>query len=175
MSSLKKYKMVSLDTSSTETGYAYFENGILIESGVINLKKEKDIEIRLEDMCLNIINVLSEYKPETVVIEMTVVERGASTQRLLSEIVGVVRGWALCNYAEFVIFRPSVWRKYVCAEDEKVPKKRADCKLWSMHKVKQLFSIEVDDNESDAILVGQARINMMKSIQQKSQKQKDIA
>lgn len=157
--------MVSLDTSSTETGYAYFENGILIKSGTINLKKEKVVEIRLEDMCLSIIEILSKYKPETVVIEMTVVERGASTQRLLSEIVGVVRGWSLCNYAEFVSMRPTNWRKLVCDEDEIAPKKRNDCKPWSINKVAQIYSIRVNDNESDAILIGLARINMMQKIQ----------
>lgn len=35
-----KVRMVALDTSSTESGYAYFEAGDLKDSGVINHKKD---------------------------------------------------------------------------------------------------------------------------------------
>jgi len=42
-----KHKMVSLDTSSSKSGYAYFENGELVDSGVISHEQEKDAEIRI--------------------------------------------------------------------------------------------------------------------------------
>lgn len=165
-----KYRMVSLDTSSTKSGYAYWENGELIESGLLDTSKEKDREIRLEDMCLSVIKVLDKYKPKTVVIEMTVVERNAQTQRILSEIVGVVRGWTLCNYAEFVSMRPTQWRKLICDTDEKAPRKREECKTWSVQKARQLYNYALDDdNISDAILVGRARINFMCQIKDRQQ------
>lgn len=154
---MSKYRMLSLDTSSTISGWAYWENAKLIKSGVI-APKSKDKEERLDSMCLSLLDTLNTYKPQTVVIEMTVVERNAQTQRLLSEIVGVVRGWAILNNSEFVSFRPNDWRKLVC-RDEKIPKKREECKTWSIEKVLQSYKIKADDNESDAILIGEARIN----------------
>lgn len=89
---MTKCKMISLDTSSKVCGYAYYENGTLISHGVLNHEKEKDTEIRLEDMCLDVTRLLSEYKPVIVIVEMTVVPRNTATQRILSEILGVVRG-----------------------------------------------------------------------------------
>lgn len=161
----KKYRMVSIDSSSTKTGLAYFEGGKLISSAVLDHSREKDGEIRLEDMCLDIVNTLNGLKPETVVIEMTVVERNAQTQRNLSEIVGVVRGWSLCNFTEFVEYRPSVWRKLIVGPDSTIPRKRDECKAWSVNTVRKLFNKAAGDDECDAILIGQARINEMEKAQ----------
>lgn len=161
---MSKYRMVSLDTSSTKTGWAYFESGKLKESGVIDCHKEKDSEIRLEDMCFAICDLLTAKKAKTVVIEMTVVVRNAAAQRMLSEIVGVVRGWSLCNFAEFVRLRPTEWRKLIC-KDGKVPTKRDEAKAWSIQMVKEDFKKIVSDDEADAILIGQARINQMNEME----------
>lgn len=153
-----KYRMVSLDTSSTKTGWAYWEAGELTEYGEIDHSKEKDIEVRFEDMCLSILSLLNRLKPETIVIEMESVTRNAHTQRILTEIIGVVHGWALSNYAEYVEYRPLAWRKLNCEEEEKVPAKREDAKAWSITKIKNLFEKDTTDNEADAILIGRARI-----------------
>ncbi len=160
--------MVSLDTASFNSGWAYFEAGIRKSSGVI--KADGETETRLDIMCRKLIELLDKLKPGTVVIELTVVDRGTATQRLLSEIVGAVRGWAAANTyeneipVEFVTYRPSVWRKLVCETNEKAPTKRDECKKWSIKKCQQLFGLSVDDNESDAILIGQARINEMSKL-----------
>ena len=91
---------------------------------------------------------------------MTVVERNAQVQRLLSEIVGVVRCYAIMHKdVDFVRKRPTEWRKLT--KDEYYPEKgkKVDFKKWSVEKVKRDYGIECDDNEADAILIGQARIN----------------
>lgn len=154
------YKMLSLDTSSTNSGYAYWENGILKEYGVLNSEKYDDKLLKINDMGNQLIEKLNKYKPQTVVIEMTVVERNAHTQRILSEIVGIVRGWAIINKAEFVQMRPTEWRKYAKEKDEKLPTKKPDLKAWSVNRVKNIYSLKVTDDCSDAILIGLARINM---------------
>jgi len=165
---MAKIKMVSLDTSSTVTGYAYFENGVLKDYGELNHEKEKDAEIRLEDMCLDIAGLLSDKKPLIVAIELTSVTRNAHTQRILSEIVGVVRGWVLCNFAEFVRYRASEWRKLVCCKGEVAPTKRNEAKEWAIIKVAEEFDIKgISDNVAEAILIGQARINQMQAIAKK--------
>ena len=151
-------KMVSLDTSSTVTGYAVFENGKLKKSGVIDETKEKDTLIRKEYMILSINDLLTKENPDIVVIELTVVQKNANTQRLLSDILGTVWGWCLCNAAEYVEYRPTTWRKLVAGEDEKVPIKRDDAKIWSLDKCRELFHGVDTDDESDAILIGYARI-----------------
>lgn len=157
-------RMISLDTSTVKTGFAYWENGKLISTDIIDKSKEKDKDIRFEDMCISIIDLLNRYKPHIVCIETTVVSRNVQAQRKLSEILGVVFGWTLCNAAEFVSIRPTEWRSLVTDSGESIPKKREDLKLWSQLKVKQIFDIVVSDDEADAILLGLARINQMNMI-----------
>lgn len=159
---MKECRMVSLDTSSTATGYAYWENAVLKESGELKADS-KDKEDRLDEMCLKIMDILRKYKPHIVVIEMTVVETNANTQRILSEIVGVVRGYALMHDCDFVRYRPSSWRYLVKDENETLSKKREDLKKWSVAKVSKLYGINGSDNETDAILIGLAHINYFKS------------
>ena len=59
----RKIKMVSIDSSSTKSGIAYFENGILMEHSVINYEKEKDAVIRCENMSIALIEYLNKKKP----------------------------------------------------------------------------------------------------------------
>lgn len=154
-----KCKMISLDTSSTVSGWAYYEAGELITSAEIDFSKEKDTDIRIENMVMGIFNVLNTYMPDIVVIEKNVVGRNAHTERMLGHIVGCVKGWTLANYKEFAMLTPGTWRKEVkgniCC-----PRKREEAKRWSIQRVKELYSLDVKDNEADAILVGCALIIM---------------
>lgn len=156
-----KIKMCSFDTSSTITGYAYFENGTLIESGVFNHKSEKDSLIRMEDMCINIIQYLNSKKPQIVVIEKPPYVRDPSALIMLTKIIGCVYGWTLTTgYCEYVEYSPNEWRKLVCIKNESCPKNRKECKTWDIDKTEMIFGFTpTDDNEADAVLIGQARIN----------------
>lgn len=66
-----KCRMISLDTSSTKSGWAYFEAGELVLSGELDYSKEKDSEIRVEEMIMSIYKVLSTYNPDIIVAEKT--------------------------------------------------------------------------------------------------------
>lgn len=153
-------KMVSLDTSTTISGYAYFENGKLISSGILNHSKEKDIEIRLEDMCIDLINLLNKYNPHIVVIEKPPFKADPKTLTMLAEIIGCVKGWSLTTgYSEYVEIYPSTWRSLVAVKGETIPKRRNDCKPWDKTKAMAILGREpIDDNEADAVLIGIARI-----------------
>lgn len=151
--------MVSLDTSSTCTGYACFHDGEYVESGTLS-PDCTDNEERMNKMCVSIIEYLNANNPVIVVAELTVVENNAHTQRLLSEILGVVRGWCIMHDAEFVTYRPNEWRSLVALEDEVIPRKREECKLWAIEKAKEMLNrMYIDDNEAEGYLVGIARIN----------------
>lgn len=155
--------MIALDTSSTISGYAYFEDGKLKKADAIDCSKEKDAVIRQENMGIALIELLNQYTPDTVVIEMTVVPRNVNSQRLLSEIVGICWGWALEHSAEFVKYRPSEWRK-LAKGDTNVPKTREDLKDWSVERVHAALGVDTfDDNISDACLIGYARIKQMQT------------
>ncbi len=159
---MKKTKMIALDTSSSISGWAYYENGKLKDHGIIDHHKEKDALIRVENMSIALTHLLKKHSPDIVVAETPPLMNSPQTLIMLAEIVGVVKGWAICSgFAEFVELEPSKWRRLIARDDEKIPRARKECKPWDMQKVKELYDIEpIDDNEADAILIGQARINM---------------
>ncbi len=151
--------MISFDTSSTATGWAYWENGMLIDSGVLDHKKEKNTDIRIEDMCIDIIKTLNSFKPSIVVVEEQAFARSVAVAVMNAKIIGVILGWCLTiGYGEFVTLRPSKWRKLVAGKDT-VPTDRKAAKKWDIQKAEEFAHYKVaDDNEADSILVGLARI-----------------
>lgn len=150
-------RMVALDTSSTITGYAYFENAVLVESGTIDLLKMK--KERFETMCKSIVSYTKDKKPHILVVEQPTFCNSPDTFRMLSEIVGTARGFALSKGADYVEYSPSLWRKLISNENEVIPTKRELCKPWDIGKVMDVLKVTPqDDNEADAILIGIARV-----------------
>lgn len=155
-------KILSLDTSTSSTGWAYFENGKYVKSGIIDLKKNKNTNVRLKQMIAEIYGCIDYYSPTAIVIETPVVVRNPQVQRILTMIFGAVYGKCVVDNIEWQELRPTQWRKYVKSENEKLPRKREELKVWSVDKVKDVFGVDVSDDESDAILIGQAYYNGLK-------------
>ena len=157
-------KMISLDTSSSCSGWALWEDGMLTEHGIIDLKYAKDSDRRLDLMCGSLISLLNSTDPDIVVIEMTVVSRNVSGQRLLSEIVGVVRGWCMSQHERrfFYRLRPTEWRRLVREEGEVIPRsKKNGLKEWDISKASDAFGFTPEtDDEADAALIGWAYIRL---------------
>lgn len=173
MNENKEVTLLSLDTSSTKTGWAVFKNGIYKESGVLDWSHIKDnTEDRLQIMYMDIIQHIQKYEPDILVIEKDIVGSGKkqnmSTINTLVKLIGGV--WAYCVQlnmdtpmnlptGEFNIFyveyTPSEWRSLVGI----TARKREDCKAASIKRIKDVYNLDVDDNEADAINIGEAYIN----------------
>ena len=152
--------ILGLDTSSTSTGWSLFVDNKYQKSGLIDLRKKyKETPERLKYMVVELQNLIDRYSPTTVVIETPVVARNPQTQRLLTTIYGAVYGKCVWDDIQFKDFRPTEWRKLI--DSGKKPRKREELKEWSKQKVHTLFGIEniINDDVSDAILIGQAYIN----------------
>lgn len=153
--------LLSLDTSSSSTGWALFIDGQYAESGVIDLKQCKNSDQRMEMMITELFKLIEYYSPTTVVTEMTVVLRNPAVQRMLTMILGAVYGKCIEDEIEYQSLRPTEWRKLI--DSGKKPRKREELKEWSKQKVKEIFDIEnVGDDVSDAILLGQSYVNLFK-------------
>ena len=173
MNENKEVTLLSLDTSSTKTGWAMFKNGIYKESGVLDWSYIKDnTEDRLQVMYIDIIQHIQKYEPDILVIEKDIVGSGKrqnmSTINTLVKLIGGI--WAYCVQlnmdtsmnlptGEFAVFyveyTPSEWRSLVGI----TARKRDDCKAASIKRVKDVYNLNVDDNEADAINIGEAYIN----------------
>lgn len=152
-------RMVSFDTSSSSTGYAYFENAVLKESGTIDLTNVKNSDTRFNKMCEKISAYSNQKKPHILIVEEPPFCNSPQTFKMLSEIVGVTRGYAIVKGEEQVEYPVNVWRKFIASPGESIPNKRDDCKKWDINKVETILKIKPkDDNEADAILIGIARV-----------------
>lgn len=167
----KETTLLSLDTSSTKTGWAIFKNGIYKKSGVLDWFHIKDTEDRLQIMYIDIILHINRYEPDILVIEKDIVGSGKrqnmSTINTLVKLIGGI--WAYCVQlnmdtpmnlptGEFNVFyveyTPSEWRNLVGI----TARKRDDCKAASIKRIKDVYNLDVDDNEADAINIGEAYI-----------------
>ena len=155
-------KLISFDTSTSSTGYAVYLSGKFHRHGLLDFKHVKNTDERIKEMILKIYEIIETENPQIIVAEMTVVTRNAQAQRNLTMILGAIQGKCLENNIFFSLLRPTEWRKLVNNEKEKLPRKREELKQWSKQKVSDILGInDINDDISDAILIGQAYINRL--------------
>lgn len=153
-------KLMSIDSSTNTTGYAFFINGVLKSYSTCNYSYIKNTQKRIDNMILFICEMIENERPDIVVTELTVVNRNAEAQRNLTMILGAIRYKCLELKIEYYSLRPTEWRKLIKDKEEKIPRKREELKKWSINKIKSIYNIETtSDDLSDAILIGQGYIN----------------
>ena len=152
MAKKKKWKVLSLDTSSNKTGSELFINGKYAESGVINLSKNKNAEERIKKMCFSITTLIFDKSPDDVVIEQMPSTRNADTTRKLSRIIGAVYYYCISNNINYSEMSCDMWRKLVGIKNSKGKKVKID----SMNRVLQKYKLDINDDEADAINICEA-------------------
>lgn len=149
------YKLLSLDTSTASTGWALYINGKYIESGCIKIEK---VQNKLSAMVSRLFFLIETKHPDAIIVEEMVVVRNPQVARNLTMILGALYGKCIEENIEWQTLRPTEWRKLV--DPGKKPITRKELKEWSKQKAKELFGIDANDDVSDAILIGQAYINL---------------
>lgn len=129
-----------------------FINGKYAESGVIDLHKHKDAEERIKKMCLSITALIFDKSPNHVVIEQMPSTRNADTVRKLSRIIGAVYYYCISENIDYSEMPCSTWRKLVGIGSSKRDKAKAD----SIARVLQKYKLDINDDEADAINIGEA-------------------
>ena len=153
-------KLISMDTSSNSTGVAIFVDGVLSRHFLIDLKKIKNTDERIETMIKEIYKVIEDEKPDIIVTELTVVTRNAQAQRNLTMILGAVYGKCIEENIWYHSYRPTEWRSLIDTDRKPKGRKREDYKEWSMELVRDFYKLDCpSDDISDAILIGRAYVN----------------
>lgn len=152
-------KIFSMDTSTTATGWAVFEDSIYKRSGLIDLRRSrKDAEGRIDEMCRDIIDLLQKEKPDIIVLEKVSVNRNLDTIRKLSRIVDVCYFYSLVKGTiRFHEYSPSEWRAAIGMQ-----KRRAGRKVYKgMATVyaQRHFKKGIEEDEAEAICIGAAYIS----------------
>ena len=128
-------------------------------------EKREHMEYCVVFMMEHIEDVLNNYKPTIVVMEDTYGQNDMMTLKMLSRIQGCVVDWCRRNKAEIVFKTPAKWRvevgmPIVDASGNRL--KREQFKEFSKNIVKQVFGMDVTDDEADAICIGLSMTDMLK-------------
>ena len=154
-------KLISLDTSTSKTGYAIYLDGEYQESGIIDCSENKVIRTRINEMIAQLYELIERENPQIIVMETTVVTRNIEAQRNLTFILGAIMGKCVEKKIAYDSLRPTEWRNKVKNKDEKLPRKRDELKIWGRDKVFELYGKDIEsDDISDAILIGRAYCNL---------------
>ena len=142
---------LSLDISTTATGWAVFHGSDLVQSGVLKHKSKSFFE-RGRFMA----SELRAIQSRSIVVEKNSV-MGPNQQSMISIgiVTGIILGRLIADNVYFV--NVSTWRKYWQFSYKDRSKK--SMKLQAVAKVSDEFDLNVKDDEADAILIGSYFVN----------------
>ena len=149
-------KILSFDQSTRCSGYAYFEDGEYIESGVIDMSKSKlETDKRSFEMAKELWKIIKKYKPDEIVLENVQQQSNPATMIVLARLAGMIIGYAEAHNVHVHILLPSQWRKALgYSQGAKV--KRQELKQQSINYVKENFGLDLPEDQCEAIAEGVA-------------------
>lgn len=149
-------KVLSFDQSTRVTGWALFDDGNYVKSGVIDLHKNTDTETRSKQMGLEICAVIEKCKPDVTIIEEVQQQSNVSTVIKLARIQGVAIGFCAAHNIDLHILTPSRWRSALgYKQGPKV--KREELKQQSLDFVKNVLGLTIkSEDENEAIAINEA-------------------
>lgn len=120
-------------------------------------EKNEEMKKRVLFMVENIEGFLNKHKPGVIVMEDSYGQNDMLTLKMLSRIQGAVVSWGARHNARVVFYPPSKWRKIVgipIVDSNGNRLRREQFKELSKSLVKQMYGVDVTDDEADAICIG---------------------
>lgn len=153
-------RLIAMDQSTKKSGYAIFDDGQYVASGVLDLSKSKDdTDTRSFEMAKMIWNIIDIYKPNEMVIENVQQQTSPKTLIILARLAGMILGYAKAQNIETTILLPTEWRRVLgYTQGPKV--KREKLKQQSIDYIKERFGIERSEDECEALAIGCAYLKL---------------
>ena len=148
---------VGFDQSTTKTGYAVFNDMKLIDYGLINLDGDHNTPRRIKTMFLSIRDIIDKYHANFVVAEADFFKQNKKTMLMLSQLQGMIIGYAYANRLDVSSPLPSEWRKSLGFKQGKT-EDRASEKQQAIDLIKRTFGIEASEDECEAIALTYAML-----------------
>ena len=145
--------LMSLDQSTTCSGYAVFRNGVLDDSGKIKGCGDTS-DKRITNMAISLLDVIKKAKPDEVILENIQMEYGnAHAFKILAQLQGALMLGLSQQNIPYNIVAPATWRSRLGWKKMK----REEAKAYSVAWVQDKYQIDVENNdEADAICIGTA-------------------
>lgn len=159
---MRYIRLLAIDQAKT-TGYAVFDNSVLIEYGTIELGKKTEVyENILFNASQKIGSLMDKVQPNRIAIEdIQQQNQNVTTYKKLAMLMGVL----VCLFqglcVPYEIVPPARWRSYCQIKG----KKRVEQKENTLLFVKERFGLEnITEDVADAISLGYFAINNIDSI-----------
>ena len=134
-------KILAFDQSTKVTGWSLFADAKYVDSGVIDLGKNKNTEERSKEMGLAMCKVITDNKPDIVIIEEVAMQSNAQTLKLLARIQGITIGFCAAHNIPLQILEPSKWRSALDFKQGRAVK-REELKQQSFDYVEKNFGFD---------------------------------
>lgn len=164
----KYYRILSLDQSTTHTGWALFEKGALIDSGdFIPNKSTESVDERISQTCDFLRKMIEEKKPQVIILEGIQLQtsingrkysglNNVKTFQALAELRGALKQTIRQTDGTITVqtSAPSHWKSVVGIKSHY----RREQKQEAVRLVKSKFDLEVSEDRADAICIGLAEL-----------------
>lgn len=148
-------KILAFDQSTKISAYSVFIDGEYVECGCIDLHKMKDTSERVRAMGVELCKIIEKYNPTKVVMEEVAQQSNPLTLKLLARIQGVIIGFCAAHNINTYIIEPSKWRSVLKFKIGSGVK-RAELKAQAIKHVKDLYNLELSEDECEAICINVA-------------------
>lgn len=153
-------RILALDQATKISGWSVFDNENLIKFGVFTAR-DNDVDQRIEIVKNYLINMIDFWRPDKVILEDIQLQQfgprstnnveGVTTFKSLAHLQGVLINTLLENNIAYEVVHTAVWREHCGVKG----KSRADKKRSAQLIVKNIYGINVTQDEADAICIGQ--------------------
>ncbi len=150
---------LALDQALQTTGWAIFNDKQLIQYGHFTIPANKPIEQRLNLFTKELMKLEEKYNFKDVFFEDIQYQNNAETHKKLAFIQATIMIWCYNTEHKFTILAPSHWRSVLKSKyNISFGRARAEQKKKSKELIKEIYQIEVSEDEADAICLGTAGI-----------------
>lgn len=147
--------VLGLDQSLNTTGYSIFDNEKLIKYGSFTIPANKPIEQRLNLFTKELMKLEEEYNFQDIFFEDIQYQNNAETHKKLAFVQATIIIWCYSTEHKFTILAPSHWRSILKSKyNISFGRSRKEQKQKARELVKQIYNLEVTEDEADAICLG---------------------
>ena len=149
-------KFLALDQSLSCTGWAVFDDNLLIAANTFTISKTAPMDRRLLEIYRKLTDLYHEYEFEKIYFEDIQLQAGnALTYKHLAYAQAAIILWCGHMDMDWSMSAPSHWRKVLGGG---FGRKRAEQKRYAIQLVQKWYNIEVPNDIADAICIGRAAI-----------------
>lgn len=160
-------RILALDAATGITGYAVFDDGVLVSYGTFKTDKSLPTEARINEVKKWLAVVLQDWQPDFVGIENVQLQTYGSgsqmqvaTFQTLANLQGVLIDTIFEASIDHDLAYASQWRKYCGVGDGKG---RENKKKQAQDKVKLWYDQDCTQDEADAICIGKYFCSVLKN------------